>query len=133
MKKISTLMMLALVCLLMCSCKTKERALNDLRGFRNEMVMNSQFYDTKDWKHAIEDYKKINKRLANHAADYNSAEMEEIGVLQGECVASMGAAVKDKATGVAGLLQGMFKGLGLDLQSLKNLDLDTLKSLLLGK
>lgn len=126
--------LLALVCLVMCSCRSsKEAALKDLRGFRNELVMSSQFYDAKDWKHAVEDYKKINQKLKKHAVDYNSAEMEEIGVLQGECVAAMGAAVKDKATGLAGLLQGMLQGLGLDLQSLKNLDLDMLKSLLLGK
>ena len=95
--------------MMLCSCNTRQAAINNLRNFNTELQAEANFYDLGDWKKAGKRYVRINKKLLKHS--YNQEEMAEIGRLQGECMNSFKNAMSDKIEGAANLLKGLWDGL----------------------
>ena len=78
-----SLLVCAVGAMMLCSCNTRQAAINNLRSFNTELQAEANFYDLGDWKKAGKRYVRINKKLLKHS--YNQEEMAEIGRLQGEC------------------------------------------------
>lgn len=124
MKKKNTLALLGMAAmLLLSSCATKQSAVNDLRALQQDIETSGAFYSLKDWKKAAQNYAKINKKIYKHYSDYSAQELEEIGRINGECVASFakGAAqnVGSKAIGAASLIKGIIDGVKESAGALK--------------
>ena len=83
-----SLLVCAVGAMMLCSCNTRQAAINNLRNFNTELY---------------------NKKLLKHS--YNQEEMAEIGRLQGECMNSFKNAMSDKIEGAANLLKGLWDGL----------------------
>ena len=100
--------------MLMCSCATKQGAVNDLRSFQQEIEVNGAMYSIKDWKKAAKSYARINKKIYKHYSDYTPQELEEVGRLNGQCAAAFakGTAqnVTQKAQGAINLIKGLVDG-----------------------
>ena len=92
-----SLLICAMGAMMLCSCNTRQAALNNLRNFNTELQTEANYYDLGDWKKA--------------AKRYDQEEMAEIGRLQGECVNSFKDAVSNKIEGAANLLKGLWEGL----------------------
>ena len=75
-----SLLVCAVGAMMLCSCNTRQAAINNLRSFNTELQAEANFYDLGDWKKAGKRYVRINKKLLKHS--YNQEEMAEIGRLQ---------------------------------------------------
>lgn len=117
------LLTVAMAALLMCSCATKQSAVNDLRSFQQEIDVNGAMYSIQDWKKAAKDYAKINKKIYKHYSEYTPQELEEVGRLNGQCAASFakGTAqnVTSKAQGAIGIIKGLVEGVTQSFGGLK--------------
>ncbi len=102
--------------LLLSSCATKQRAVNDLRALQQDIETSGAFYSIKEWTKAAQDYAKINKKIYKHYSDYTAEELSEIGKLNGQCAASFAKGTAQnlgsKAQGVANLIKGIIDGVG---------------------
>ena len=114
MKKKGMLLTVAMATLLMCSCATRQRAVNNLRSFQQEIEVNGAMYTIQDWKKAAKDYAKINKKIYKHYSEYTPQELEEVGRLNGQCAASFAKGtsqnVTSKAQGAIGIIKGLVDG-----------------------
>lgn len=108
MKKILSLALVAVCALVLCSCATKQSAYNDLRDLTNELQYHSDSYSSRDWKIALYKYQRVNSNLRKHS--YTNEEMEEIGVMQGQCAGVFTQALAHKVTGIVGMLKGFASG-----------------------
>ncbi len=95
--------------MMLCSCNTRQAALNNLRNFNTELQYEADYYDLGDWKKAAKRYVKINKKLLKHS--YDQEEMAEIGRLQGQCANSFKNAISNKIEGAASFLEGLLNGI----------------------
>lgn len=100
--------------LLLSSCATKQNAVNQLRAFQQEIEVNGAMYDLNEWKKAATKYAKINKKIYKHYNEYSAQELEEVGRINGQCVASFakGTAqnIAGKAQGAVGIIKGIVDG-----------------------
>jgi len=108
---------LALICVVsaLSSCSTKTSAIKDLSSLQQEIEVNGQSYTINDWKKAKDKYEKINESIIKHKDEYTAEEYEEIGVLQGKCIASFAKSVTgslmNKITNAASAVKGILEGL----------------------
>lgn len=122
MKKIISISACAML-LLLASCSTPQRAVNQLQNLTTDVKMNSVDYTIKDWKKCVKDYENINYKIEKYAlkGEYTTAQMNEIGKLQGECAAEMakgaGGSLLNKAvnfgSNIKGIIDGFKSALGL--------------------
>ena len=122
MKKIFILCSCAAL-MLLASCSTPSRAVNQLDGLTKEFRTNSADYTIRDWKKAVDKYEKVNLKIEKYALEgrYTPEEMTEIGRMQGECTAEMakgaGTSLYNKAitigNNVKGIVEGFKQALGL--------------------
>lgn len=114
MKK--NLLALGVFVLLLSSCSTSHMALNNLRDLSNRIEVEGATYDIDDWKQTAEHYYKIDKKIANYAADgkYTPAESKEIGRLQSKCVKGFAKGVAknvgNKALNAVSFIKGIIDG-----------------------
>lgn len=113
--KISHFVAIAAFALTIGSCTTKQSAVNDLERFSYELRDNSRDYTVDEWKGAVDKFGKIRKRISKY--DYNAAERQKIGKLEGQCAKYMANGAKegllDKVLELGGELQGILDGLGI--------------------
>lgn len=105
MKKINVLMVCGAFALMVASCSTKQRAINQLESFSTELRDNSRYYDLRDWEDAGKKFVKITKNVKKHEFDYTPAEKARIGRLEGECAGYMARGAKDN---ISDRLRGFF-------------------------
>lgn len=107
MKKI---LFICAIVLSLCSCQTKQSAINDLRNLNREMQVYGNSYSLNDWKDAGERYYKINKRIKGHLSDYSDADIKEISELNGSCLRSFTEGAVTKVQGAASALKSLVEG-----------------------
>lgn len=122
MKKIFV-MCACVAAMVLASCSTPSRAVNQLDDLTQEIRANSADYTISDWKRAVGKYEKVNLKIEKYAlkGKYTPEEMTEIGRKQGECTAEMakgaGTSLYNKAitigNNVKGVVEGFKKALGL--------------------
>ena len=109
MKGIKYILLALVGALVLTSCSTKQKALNDMRGFTRQLELKSDNYGLEDWKQAAGEYAKLNRKLTKYS--YNPEQMEEIGELQGQCLSTFLSAMKTKAQGWGSFIKGVLEGL----------------------
>jgi hypothetical protein len=105
MKKIHFLIVCGAFAMLLASCSTKQRAIDQLESFSTELRDHSRYYDLKDWEDAGKKFVKITKNVKKHELDYTPAEKARIGQLEGECAGYMARGAKDN---ISDRLRGLF-------------------------
>jgi hypothetical protein len=120
MEKVKILMVCGVFALMVASCSTKQRAINQLESFSTELRDNSRYYDLHDWEKAGKKFVEITKNVKKHEFDYTPAEKARIGRLEGECAGYMARGAKDNVTDrlrgfineLKGILQGVTDAFG---------------------
>ncbi|MBQ8948278.1 MAG: hypothetical protein IJ059_00615 [Prevotella sp.] len=106
--------------LVLTSCSTKQRAINQLESFSTELRDHSRYYDLQDWEKAGKKFVKITKDVKKHEFDYTPEEKARVGRLEGECAGYMARGAKDNVTDrlrgfineLKGILQGVTDAFG---------------------
>ena len=106
--------------LVLTSCSTKQRAINQLESFSTELRDHSRYYDLQDWEKAGKKFVKITKDVKKHELDYTPEEKARVGRLEGECAGYMARGAKDNVTDrlrgfineLKGILQGVTDAFG---------------------
>ena len=114
------LIICCVVVLVLASCSTKQRAIDQLESFSTELRDHSRYYDLKDWEDAGKKFVKITKNVKKHEFDYTAEELARIGRLEGECAGYMARGAKDNFTDrlkgfineLRGILQGVTDAFG---------------------
>lgn len=102
--------------LLLTSCSTSQTALGDLRDLSNRIEADGASYGINDWKQTAEKYYKIDKKIANYAAEgkYSNEESQEIGRLQSKCIKGFTKGVAEnvgtKALNIVNFIKGIIDG-----------------------
>lgn len=116
MKKKTILLAFAAV-VMMSSCSTSESALNDLRNLSHKIEVEGATYGYSDWARVASKYYDVDQKIVKHIQkrEYTDQEMEEIGVLQGECVGGfakgLGQNLSNAASNIGSLVKGLVKGI----------------------
>jgi len=99
----------------LCSCSTKQHAINQLENFSYELRDNSAYYTVDEWGRAADKFVKIRRNISKHELEYTSEEKKKIGVLEGRCAGYMGKGVKegvfDKIKGFGTEIKGIIQGI----------------------
>ena len=113
--KTKKLIICCLMALVLASCSTKQRAIDQLESFSTELRDHSRYYDVKDWEKAGKKFVKIRKSVSKHEFDYTAEEKAKIGKLEGECARYMARGAKegvfDKLKNIGGELKGILEGI----------------------
>ena len=120
MKKFYFLIVCGVLALVLTSCSTKQRAINQLESFSTELRDHSRYYDLQDWEKAGKKFVKITKNVKKHELDYTPEEKARVGRLEGECAGYMARGAKDNVTDrlrgfineLKGILQGVTDAFG---------------------
>lgn len=100
---------------LLCSCATKEHAINRLEKFSYELRDHSAYYTMDEWKHAAEKFVDIRKDIKKHEFEYTAEQKKKIGVLEGKCAGYMAKGAKegffDKLKGIGNEINGILQGI----------------------
>ncbi len=104
MKKIISTLLILVCCITLSSCNSKQRTLDRLKAFPEELSDNYRDFSEDDWDDAIIQYEEITDELDQY--DYTSAERHKIRRLKAKC---MGIYAKGKAKGVLDMIND-FKG-----------------------
>ena len=100
--------------MLLASCSTKQRAIDQLESFSTELRDHSRYYDIQDWENAGKKFVDITKKVKKYELDYTPEELARIGKLEGECVGYMARGAKDNVTdrlrGLLNEIQGIIQG-----------------------
>ena len=100
--------------MLLASCSTKQRAIDQLESFSTELRDHSRYYDIQDWEKAGKKFVDITKKVRKYELDYTPEEKARIGKLEGECVGYMARGAKDNVTdrlrGLFNEIQGIIQG-----------------------
>ena len=114
MKKIYYLIVCGAFAMLLASCSTKKRAINQLESFSTELRDHSRYYDIQDWEKAGKKFVDITKKVRKYELDYTPEEKARIGKLEGECAGYMARGAKDNVTdrlrGLLNEIQGIIQG-----------------------
>ena len=114
MKKSYFLIVCGVLALVLTSCSTKQRAINQLESFSTELRDHSRYYDLQDWEKAGKKFVKITKNVKKHELDYTPEEKARVGRLEGECAGYMARGAKDNVTerlrGFINELKGILQG-----------------------
>lgn len=116
MKK-KTLLAIVVVVAMMSSCSTSTSALNDLRSLSNKIEAEGATYGYSDWARVASKYYDVDQKIVKHIQkrEYTDQEMEEIGVLQGECIGGfakgLGQNLSNAAANIGSLVKGLVKGI----------------------
>ena len=112
--KVRHLAVCGALALVLASCSTKQKAINDLESFSYELRDNSRYYDLQDWENAGKRFVKLTKKAKKYELDYTPAEKAKIGRLEGECAGYMARGAKDNLTdrlsGFINELKGILEG-----------------------
>lgn len=115
MKKLIKLCLLLLVVIATTSCSAERRTLRDMQTLTYNIERHGEHYTAADWKDAVEDYKQIAQD--SKRCNFNAQQKEEMGELEGRCLAGFARWAGDKAVGVVkegkGLIRGLLEGLGI--------------------
>jgi hypothetical protein len=97
----------------MASCSTSRSSLSDLRNLSARVNSEGHTYGVKEWKRSINDYSKIDRKIAKFAVKgkYSDSEMEEIGRLQADCLAGFAKGVGRNITYKIGNINSFLRGL----------------------
>ena len=106
--------------LILVSCSTKQRAIDQLESFSYELRDHSANYTIDEWEEAGEKFVKIRKNISKHELDYTPEEKARIGKLEGKCAGYMARGAKDNVTDrlrgfineLKGILQGVTDAFG---------------------
>ncbi len=102
-------------CLSIVSCvDKKQKSLDDLRKFENELEMDSDSYTDEQWNEASTKYDQMTAELDRYK--YTDEELREIGYLKGKCagyftkrtVKEIGEGLNSAAQQIAGAVRGFF-------------------------
>ena len=93
----------------LCSCSTKQMALNQLESYSIELRDNSENYNLQQWKDALEKFVSIRKKIAKH--NYSAEERVQIGLTEGRCIGYIASGAKKGAINQIGGLSGEVKGI----------------------
>ena len=101
--------------LMLVSCSTKQRVINQLESFSYELRDHSANYDVDEWKEAGEKFVKIRKEISKHELEYTPEEKTRIGKLEGKCAGYMARGMKqgffDKLKAFGNELKGIIAGI----------------------
>lgn len=115
MKHFKTLIICGAIGLMLASCATKQRAIDQLENFSYELRDNSRYYDIADWEKAGKKFVKIRKDINKHEFDYTAEEKQRIGKLEGDCARYMAKGAKegvfDKLMNIGGEIKGILDGI----------------------
>ncbi len=103
--KVRHVLVLGLMAVVLASCSTKQRAINQLESFSTELRDHSRYYGLQDWEDAGKQFVKLTKEVKKHEMDYTPEEKARIGRLEGECAGYMARGAKDN---VSDRLRGLF-------------------------
>ena len=120
MKKIHFLIVCGAFAMLLASCSTKQRAIDQLESFSTELRDHSRYYDIQDWEKAGKKFVDITKTVKKYELKYTPEELARIGRLEGECAGYMARGAKDNVTDrlkgflneLNGILQGVTDAFG---------------------
>ena len=120
MKKIYYLIVCGALAMLLASCSTKQRAIDQLESFSTELRDHSRYYDIQDWEKAGKKFVDITKTVKKYELKYTPEELARIGRLEGECAGYMARGAKDNVTDrlkgflneLNGILQGVTDAFG---------------------
>ena len=106
--------------LVLASCSTKQRAIDQLESFSTELRDHSRYYDIQDWEKAGKKFVDITKTVKKYELKYTPVELARIGRLEGECAGYMARGAKDNDTDrlkgflneLNGILQGVTDAFG---------------------
>lgn len=115
MKKYIKLCLLLLVVVATTSCTAERRTIRDMKTLTYNIERHGEHYTAADWKRAVDDYKQIAQD--SKQCSFNAKQKEEMGELEGRCLAGFAKWAGDKAAGVIregkGLIKGFLEGLGI--------------------
>ena len=83
MKKIKSMMLVALTCLALTACDSKESTINDLRTLQEQVSAGTKEWTTAEWKDFLAKYEEIESQLANY--ELTELEKEEVEKLKNKC------------------------------------------------
>ena len=112
--KTKKLIICCLMALVLASCSTKQRAIDQLESFSTELRDHSRYYDVKDWEKAGKKFVDLTKTVKKYQMDYTPEELARIGRLEGECAGYMARGAKenftDRLNGFINELKGILQG-----------------------
>lgn len=116
MKKYLKIFLLAIVVIATTSsCSTEYRTLSRMDKLTTHIEKYGEYYTMDDWKAAQDTYKMI-AQDAKHC-NFNAKQREEMGEMEGRCIAGFTKWAGDKVAGIfthgRGLIRGILDGLGL--------------------
>lgn len=111
---IRTLFIAALALIFMLSCDTKQRPIDQLTDFTEDLKANSQDYTEQEWQKVDKQLEQINIGLEKYQNQYTDAEKEHIGKLKGTClwyetqhsVKNLKQGMKDAVKETKGMIEG---------------------------
>ena len=112
MKRVIVTGLFAIICfLLLTACSEKQKALDELEDFTENIEKHGDSWDDVEWKQKADEFLKLQSEMRKY--DYNSEENQEIGNLEGRCLSDFA----NHASG--GLLEKM-KGMSHELNGIIN-------------
>ena len=115
MKKYLKIFLLALVVIATTSsCSTEYRTLSRMNKLTNRVEKYGEYYTADDWRDALDTYKQIAQDTKQ--CNFTPKEREQMGEMEGRCIASFTRWAGDKVAGIfthgKGLIKGFLDGLG---------------------
>lgn len=117
------------VSLVLVSCNSKYRAVNDLQSIQYELETYADNYSVDEWEDLLYRYENTIEKIYQY--EYTKEELEEIGKIQGRCAALLlekaigkgSTVLSSLAVHAAGLVKGFSEEFGVD-----NIDFDDVGS-----
>ena len=111
---IRTLFIAAITLMLMLSCNTKQKPIDQLTDLAEDLKADSKDYTEQDWQEVDKRLEQINLELDKYQDQYTDAEKEHIGKLKGTClwyetqhsIKTLKQGMKDAAREAKGMIEG---------------------------
>lgn len=109
---------IALLCLVLCSCESKPNPVYDLLVFRTELQNNSKGYTQTDWENAANRYLEISMQL--ETMNFTYEERQEIDKVKGEIAGYVATAaaqeVSDRIQNITNEIESFVDGFSKSFQ-----------------
>ena len=111
---IRTLFIAAITLMLMLSCNSKQKPIDQLTDLTEDLKADSKDYTEQDWQEVDKRLEQINLELDKYQDQYTDAEKEHIGKLKGTCLwyetqhsfKTLKQGMKDAAREAKGMIEG---------------------------
>ena len=114
MKRIFSVLMVAILASLMMACATpEEKSLRSLQDLYEDLQLNHENYTVEDWERAEVEFEMITAEMRLHS--YTDEQLREIGKLKGKCSAYLSKGTLKKLEKglieLGGAMEGFLEGL----------------------